>query len=147
MRRLLEGALDELPVGADRDHLCAAIRAESDSLDEWGSPFGTPGTCDGSWVGKELGRAGGNLNELCGCSCPHVLNICEEGVRRTSSLPGLVGAQLTEMLASRSSCELWLGRLGHVSAERGRRWVQSGCRAGAERVQSGCRAGARVGMR
>ena len=81
MRRLLEGALDELPVGADRDHLCAAIRAESDSSS------GTPGTCDGSSLGVLLGQQeGANLNELCGCSCPHVLDICEEGVRRTSSL-------------------------------------------------------------
>ena len=125
MRRLLEfveGALDALPVGADRDHLCAAIRAESDSLDEWsGIPLGTPGTCDGSLLGVLLGQQeGANLNELCGCSCPHVLNICAEGVRRTSSLPGLVGVQLTgvEMASgsgSASACELllWADRDSH----------------------------------
>ena len=61
-------------------------------------------------------QEGANLNELCGCSCPHVLNICEEGVRRASSLPGLVGVQLTvEMLRERSSCELllWADRDSH----------------------------------
>ena len=61
--RMLQRPLNALVVRvrADGAHditeeIHAAID-ESDSLDEWGSPFGTPGTCDGSSLGV-LGKLG-----------------------------------------------------------------------------------------
>ena len=86
VRQMLETNPGFLPAqGADPDRLCEFVRLDSDTgASNQGAP-GTPGTCDGSAWAEQLLANGGSVNELCPCSCPHVLDACAEGVRRTSS--------------------------------------------------------------
>ena len=113
---LLSGQVASVPAGTNPDRLCEYIRDESGipGTDIWGNllPAGTPGTCDGSVNGESVGTLGGSLNELCPCSCPHVLNVCGEGARTSSSLPGLLGLRITAEAESASgTCVLllWAG--------------------------------------
>ena len=118
VRQMLETNPGFLPAqGADPDRLCEFVRLDSDTgASNQGAP-GTPGTCDGSAWAEQLLANGGSVNELCPCSCPHVLDACAEGVRRTSSLPGSVGLRPTaeSQQPTGGSCEvvLWADHDSH----------------------------------